>query len=93
MWVPQTSWVPQTAPSNRRRRTRLQGGERLRLLTELAIPDVVGRLHPELVGCEGFEPRGPTKGSVNAGVSPMVLSLFLKGKGTWGNQAFPRGVL
>lgn len=38
--------------------TSLQGGEGLRLRTELAVPDVIGRLHSELVGREGLEPSG-----------------------------------
>lgn len=42
-------------PSRKVALTCLQGGQRLRFLAELAVPDVVGRLHSELVGCKGFE--------------------------------------
>lgn len=38
--------------------TGLQSGQRLRLLAELAVPNVIGRLHSELVGCEGLESMG-----------------------------------
>lgn len=36
--------------------TSLQGGQRFRLFAELAVPNVIGRLHSELVGREGLEP-------------------------------------
>lgn len=43
-----------------RARTGLQGGQWLRLLAELTVPNVIGRLHAELVGCEGLKPVGRT---------------------------------
>jgi hypothetical protein len=43
------------SPSREMALTGLQGGQRLRFLAELAVADVVGRLHSELVGRKGFE--------------------------------------
>lgn len=43
------------SPSREVALTGLQGGQRVRLLTELAVPDVIGCLHSELVGREGLE--------------------------------------
>lgn len=70
---PKRSPSVQEVPSGPRERhprvgalTGLQGGQRFRLLTELTVPDVIGRLHSELVGCEGLEPVGEL-GSVNGG--------------------------
>lgn len=38
--------------------TGLQGGQWFRLLAELTVPNVIGRLHAKLVGRERLEPRG-----------------------------------
>lgn len=38
--------------------TGLQGGQGFRLLTELAVPNIIGCFHSEFVGCEGLEPVG-----------------------------------
>lgn len=37
--------------------TGLQGGQWFRLLAELTVPNVIGRLHAKLVGRERLEPR------------------------------------
>lgn len=67
---PKRSPSAQEVPSERHPRvgalTGLQGGQRFRLLAELTVPYVIGRLHSELVGREGLEPVGEP-GSVNGG--------------------------
>lgn len=51
------AWAKGKTPKQRAL-TGLQGGQWLRLLAELAVPNVIGRLHSELVGGEGLEPVG-----------------------------------
>lgn len=48
-------WAKRTTPQ-RGALTSLQGGQWFRLFAELAVPNVIGRLHSELVGREGLEP-------------------------------------
>ena len=64
---PQPSWAP----------TCLQGGERLRLLAVLAVPDVICRFHTELVGSEGLEPEWEQSrmGAVRPAGTPWAPSL------------------